>query len=90
MRRHVCGFLALSVLVGCGGGAGSWGPNDTRKATEILHAQDVELALCQADDGGACQPSHVRALSDLTRCKAASMLYEHLQPVGEDAGDCHQ
>lgn len=73
---------------GCGG---SWTPSDTTDATNIVKAQEVQLVLCSTDDGGTCRPSHVRALAEPTKCAAARMLYEHRQPIPDDAGgDCRR
>jgi hypothetical protein len=77
--------LLLIIGASCAPGIHAWTDADTRKATDIVHAADGQLALCPSD-GGPCKADDMRALGDVVRCKSASLLYTHRQPVPDDAG----
>jgi len=72
-----------SLLVGCGGFSGK----DAERANRIVNSSRANLELC-APDASTCMPAHVRALSTVDFCQAASMLVEHGSPMPEGGPPC--
>lgn len=80
-------WLLLTALLGCGGSASAWTPEDTTSATNVANGALSLEAVCDRD-GGSCPGAAVRAIERGTYCAAAAQLVRHRQDVPDGGPRC--